>query len=152
MKQKLKKIAGLSLMIVLGIMWAVSGWFGVTRDDPSVQLEAALQQAIEQSRTIGFYKPFLTGVVLPNKAIFASLVGWGELLIGISFLSGTLVRLSTWAGVFMLLNYGLMNGALLQHLILVALMLSVFLSSPSRIYGFDRMMHRKWPSQSFFKK
>ncbi len=137
-------------MIFLGVMWAVSGWFSLMRHDPSGQLEAALKQAIEQGGTVAFYKPFLNGVVLPNKSIFAALVGWGELLIGISFLSGTLVKMSSWVGVFMLLNYGLMNGALLQHFILIVLMVLVFLVRSSRIYGLDKLLHRKWPDSKLF--
>lgn len=150
MKSKLRKMGGVSLMILLGVMWAVSGWFGVSRQDPSGYLEQALLQALEQEKTISFYQSFLSDVVIPNKVLFAHLAGWGELLIGISFLSGTLTRVSSLAGIFLLINYGLMNSALLQHFILMVLMVMVFWTKPSRVYGFDKLMHQKRPESSLF--
>ncbi len=150
MKSKLRRIGGISLMVLLGVMWAVGGWFGVTREEPSGHLEQILLQALANEQTIPFYRPFLSEVVIPNKALFAQLVGWGELLIGVSFLSGTLSRLSSLAGIFLLVNYGLMNGALIQHFILIVLMILVYLGKPGRAYGFDRLLHRKWPESRLF--
>ena len=150
MKLKLKKIGIVSLMIILGLIWIIGGWFGITRPDPSGHLETALTQAMKQGGTIQFYKPFLTEVVIPNKAVFAGLVAWGEFLVGISLLSGTLVKISTLVAVFLLLNYGLMNGAILQHFVLASLQLLIFFVKPSLIYGFDKTLKLKWPDSKLF--
>lgn len=36
--------------------------------------------------SFGFFRPFLESVVLPNAGLFAFLVAWGELFLGISLI------------------------------------------------------------------
>src|ERR1700733_13949209 len=50
-----------------------------------------LQDYIANS-AVGFYRPVLTGLVLPHAVFFGYLVGVVELLIGISLLIGLWVR------------------------------------------------------------
>lgn len=150
MKKKLKKIGGLILMFVLGVMWILSGWYGIIRPDRPGHLESILVEVISSGKTIPFYKPFLEAVVIPNKTLFAGLVAWGEFLVGLSFLSGTMVRFSSIAAMFMLLNYGLMNGAFFQHLIIIVLQMTVFLAMPGRYFGGDRLLAKRWPDSNWF--
>jgi len=51
-----------------------------------------------------FYRPILSGLVLPHAVFFGYLVGVLELLIGISLLIGLWVRLACVLGILFLLN------------------------------------------------
>ena len=66
-------------------------------------------------RSFGFFRPFLESVVLPNKVIFAMMVSWGELLIGVALIVGLATRYASAAGAFMVTCFWFMRG---QHLLL----------------------------------
>lgn len=51
--------------------------------------------------SIGFIRPFLESVVLPNKEVFAILVSWGELAIGLALIMGLATRWASIAGALM---------------------------------------------------
>jgi len=53
---------------------------------------------------VSFYRPVLSGLVLPHAVFFGYLVGVIELLVGISLLLGLWVRPACVLGIFFLLN------------------------------------------------
>src|SRR5579859_2502769 len=53
---------------------------------------------------IGFYRPFLAGLVLPHAVFFGYVVGVVELLVGISLLIGLWVRPACIVGMLFLAN------------------------------------------------
>lgn len=53
----------------------------------------------------GPYKSIFKEMVLPNANLFASLVKYGEMAVGIAFLLGTPLRLAAAIGIFLNLNY-----------------------------------------------
>ena len=55
--------------------------------------------------TAGLYHDFLLYVVLPHATIFAELVRWGEVLVGISLLIGLFARIGGTGGMLLALNY-----------------------------------------------
>ena len=59
---------------------------------------------------VSFYRPFLEHVVLPYQGIFAFMVGFGELLIGLALILGLATRYAAFAGAFMVLNFWLAKG------------------------------------------
>jgi thiosulfate dehydrogenase (quinone) large subunit len=86
----------------------------------------------------GWYASFLQSFVLPNAALFAYLVTFGEVLIGIALILGILTGIASFFGVFMNLNY-LLAGAVSTNPILG--FLALFLILAWRIagyYGLDR--------------
>jgi thiosulfate dehydrogenase (quinone) large subunit len=68
-----------------------------------------LQRGI--ATTAGPYHDFLVNVVQPNIALFAELVRFGELLVGISLFLGVFSRLGGFFGVVLPLNYMAARGA-----------------------------------------
>ena len=54
-----------------------------------------------------FWRPFLARVVVPHPTPFAWAVAAGELAIGLSLLSGLLVRWASIAGVLLMISIGL---------------------------------------------
>ena len=65
--------------------------------------------------TTGLYHEFLISIVLPHATIFAELSRWGEVLVGISLLTGLFARLGGIGGVLLTLNYMPANFAFWQY-------------------------------------
>jgi thiosulfate dehydrogenase [quinone] large subunit len=68
-----------------------------------------LQQGV--TSTAGPYHDFILGVVQPYAPVFAELVRFGELLVGISLLFGLFSRAGGFFGVLLPLNYMAVRGA-----------------------------------------
>lgn len=64
------------------------------------------------AKTAGPYHNFLVGTVAPNAAIFAQLVRFGELLVGISLVLGLFSRIGGFFGIVLTVNYIAARGAL----------------------------------------
>ncbi len=85
-----------------------------------------------------WYAAFLQNFVLPHAALFAYVVTFGEVLVGIALILGLLTGIAAFFGVFMNLNY-ILAGAVSTNPILG--FLALFLILAWRIggyYGLDR--------------
>ena len=71
-------------------------------------MESFLSAQLANSFT--FYRPFIESVVLPNKTIFASLVAWGELCVGLLMLVGLASRYAAAVGAILVLNFWFAKG------------------------------------------
>lgn len=63
-----------------------------------------------QQNTFGFYQWFVDGVVVPYKGLFAFLVTWGEVVLGIALIIGLATRWAAFAGAFMVANFWFTKG------------------------------------------
>jgi uncharacterized membrane protein YphA (DoxX/SURF4 family) len=102
--------------------------------------------------SVSFYRPFLSGVVLPRAVFFGYVVGIVELLIGISLLLGLWVRLACVLGVLFLLNIALASwwdpghgaplwryfGARLDTFPLSLLLVIFYAADAGKVWGLDR--------------
>jgi uncharacterized membrane protein YphA (DoxX/SURF4 family) len=100
---------------------------------------------------IGFYRPVLSGVVLPHAVFFGYTVGFVELLIGVCLLLGLWVRPAAVVGVLFLLNLTLAAwwepghgaplwryfGARLDTLPLMLLLIIFYAADAGRVWGLD---------------
>jgi uncharacterized membrane protein YphA (DoxX/SURF4 family) len=100
---------------------------------------------------VSFYRPFLSGVVLPHAVFFGYLVGVLELIVGISLFMGFRVRAGSVIGILFLLNLTLATwwgpghrapvwryfGAELDHLPLILLFIVFFAADAGRVWGLD---------------
>ncbi len=150
--KKVKNIIGIFFRFLMGAMWFMSALSWFRRTDSNQFILDAIATSMEQGKTLGFYQPFLVDVVTPNITLFAWLVSLGELLVGISLLSGTVVKVGSVGAVFLLLNYSFMNGSLfhLFNLCFVLIHVFLFISEPGRIFGGDKILHKKWPGVKIF--
>lgn len=112
--------------------------------------QAYLQGYIAGS-AVSFYRPFLSGLVLPHAVFFGYTVGMIELLIGVSLLFGLWVRPACVVGVLFLLNLTLAAwwepghgvplwryfGARLDTLPLLLLLVIFFAADAGRVWGID---------------
>jgi thiosulfate dehydrogenase [quinone] large subunit len=81
----------------------------------------------------GWYAWFLQNVVLPNAAVFAYMVTFGEVLIGLGLIVGLLTGIAAFFGVFMNMNF-LLSGAVSINPVIG--FLALFLILAWRVAGF----------------
>jgi len=100
---------------------------------------------------VDFYRPVLSGLVLPHAVILGYVVGAVESFIGISLLTGLWVRPASILGALFLLNLTLATwwgpghgapiwryfGAELDHLPLLLLFVIFYATDAGRVWGFD---------------
>ncbi|MBV8531341.1 MAG: DoxX family membrane protein [Candidatus Eremiobacteraeota bacterium] len=99
--------------IFTGAIWLIHAvpkfLYGEEFLPPNGSFTQYLQQGI--AKTAGPYHDFMVSVVQPNAAIFAELVRFGELLVGISLFFGIFSRLGGLFGIALALNYMAVRGA-----------------------------------------
>ena|ERR1700751_5446323 len=109
-----------------------------------------LQDYIANS-VVSFYRPVLSGLVLPHAVFFGYVVGIVELLIGLSLLLGLWVRAGCILGIAFLVNMVLATwwapghgvpvwryfGAELDHLPLLLLLIVFYAGDAGRTLGLD---------------
>ena len=96
------------LRIYTGAFFAWHGFSKLQRDDFAAGVEGFLNA--QSGTTFSFYQSFVESVVLPNKAIFASLVAWGEFGVGIAMILGLATRYAAAAGALLVLNFWFAKG------------------------------------------
>jgi uncharacterized membrane protein YphA (DoxX/SURF4 family) len=103
------------------------------------------------SSAVSFYRPVLSGLVLPHAVFFGYLVGVIELVVGITLLLGLWVRPGCVLGIFFLLNLTLASwwdvghgvpiwryfGARLDTLPLMLLLVVFYAADAGREWGLD---------------
>jgi thiosulfate dehydrogenase [quinone] large subunit len=96
------------LRVYTGAFFAYYGFGNIKRADFADSLEGFVSGSLEVS--FGIIRPFLESIVLPNKAVFAIMVSWGELLIGLALIVGLATRYASIAGAVMLAAFWFTKG------------------------------------------
>lgn len=135
------------LRVYLGVVMLVSGINKMTASPPWTP-QRQVENAVT-GRAHAFYKPFLQNVVLPHADLFGALIRWGETLVGVALITGTLTRLACVGSMIMLLNYMLMKGALPwqsgNDFAYSMIGLAVLLGAGGRTLGLDARLAARWP-------
>ncbi len=97
------------LRVYTGVFFVYHGIGKLRQDDFASGLADFLSRTLDAS--FSFYRPFLESIILPSKEVFAALVSWGELAIGIALILGLATRYAAFAGAFMVLNLWLAKGS-----------------------------------------
>lgn len=87
------------LRVYTGVFFLYYGFGKVRNPEFDNGLAGFVSGRLENSA--GFIKPFLESVVLPNNGVFAFLVAWGELAIGLALILGLATRWASVAGALM---------------------------------------------------
>ncbi|MFQ5663955.1 MAG: DoxX family membrane protein [Terriglobia bacterium] len=111
------------------------------------RMAASLERSLPQS--YGFYKAFVENTILPNQELFAFLVAWGEVLVGVGLLLGLFTRLAALMGLVMNTNYLLLLGQLplgpMNNAALIFAEIVILLGAAGRAYGVDYFLAKRWP-------
>ena len=92
-------------------------------------------------------KWYIEHVAKPGVDLWSKLIALGELALGISLIIGLLVRLSTFVGIVVVLNYHLTSGALFTlgffgnpwAILVISSLLVLYLTRAGRKYGLDAL-------------
>ena len=96
------------LRIYTGLFFAWNGIGKLSRDNFADGMESFLNAQLANSFII--YRPFIESVVLPNKTMFAPLVAWGELCVGLLMIVGLASRYAAAVGAILVLNFWFAKG------------------------------------------
>ena len=96
------------LRVYTGVFFLYYGFGKVRRDNFADGLAGFVNASLENS--FGFFRGFLESVVLPNSGLFAFMVSWGELLIGIALIIGLATRYAAAAGALMVAAFWFAKG------------------------------------------
>jgi thiosulfate dehydrogenase (quinone) large subunit len=112
-----------------------SGWIG---QGSGSALSGFVQGALAKTAgahpdVASWYGSFLQHIVLPHPALWAHLVTYGELLVGVALIVGAFTGIAAFFGLFMNLNY-LLAGTVSVNPILFAL--SIFLVLAWKVAGY----------------
>jgi thiosulfate dehydrogenase (quinone) large subunit len=141
------------LRVYLGAVFLIAA-LPKLHEDFTPGLTAFIQgRAMEQSH--GFYREFLQVVVLPNAQLFARLVTWGELLVGILLLLGLMTRLAGALALLLTANYMLAKGAWpwtpsSNDAAFAIVSLALMIGAAGRTFGLDSILARRWPRSPFW--
>lgn len=96
------------LRVYTGVFFLYYGFGKVRNANFADGLAGFVTGRLEESAA--FMRPFLESVVLPNKAVFAFLVAWGELAIGLALILGIATRWASIAGAVMVAAFWFTKG------------------------------------------
>lgn len=137
----------LIIRLYVGYTWLMAGWHKVTADawtgqnaGAAVQgfINGALAKAEEGKDVTGWYATFLESVVLPNAKVFAYMVAYGELLVGLGLIVGLFTGIAAFFGGLMNVSF-LFAGTLSSNPLLFVLATWLVLAwKVAGWYGLDR--------------
>ena len=144
----LARAALVILRIYLGVIFLRAAWPKLHSDFTPVLAGFLENVALEKAHP--FYLDFVQRVVLPNSSVFAELVTWGELLVGVTLILGLVTRLSAAAALFLTLNYMLAKGAWWwtpssNDAALNMIALALLIGAAGRTFGLDAFLAQRWP-------
>lgn len=144
----LARAALVLLRIYLGVVFLTAALPKLNRDfTPS--LVGFLEQ-VALSKGHPFYQEFVREVVLPHAPLFALLVTWGELAVGVLLIVGLLTRLSAVVALLLAVNHMLAKGAWLwtpssNDAAFAVISLALVVGAAGRTLGLDAFLARRWP-------
>jgi thiosulfate dehydrogenase [quinone] large subunit len=138
--------------ISIGYHFTMVGWAKVSRGFDADDLRRFL--ANPERDPFAWHRTFIEEFVVPNADWFSQLVAYGELAIGVSLLTGCLVRVASVFGALENLNIYLAvadsTPDFALHRIYVLLHVSFVLAAAGRSLGLDYWLHRKFPRSPLF--
>lgn len=149
----LARAALVLLRVYLGVIFLLAAW-PKFREDFTPGLTGFLEKvALEKGHP--FYIEFVQRVVLPNAPLFAALVTWGELLVGIALVLGLMTRLTAVVALLLTTNYMFAKGAWWwtpssNDAAFGMISLALLIGAAGRTFGLDSLLARRWPRSGFW--
>lgn len=88
----------------------------------------------------GWYAAFLEHVVLPNVSVFAYIITFGEVLVGVGLLLGAFTGIAAFFGIAMNMNYLLAGSVSINPILCICSVLLVLAWRVSGFWGLDRYL------------
>jgi uncharacterized membrane protein YphA (DoxX/SURF4 family) len=101
---------------------------------------------------VWFYRPFLSGIVVPHVAFFAPLVALTEIVVAVALLEGSATRLAAVVGMLLTANYFLLDGMSVVDVsndaAFVVGLAVLFFTAAGRVAGLDVLLARRSPQST----
>jgi thiosulfate dehydrogenase [quinone] large subunit len=141
------------LRIYLGVVFLLAA-IPKLQQDFAPGLTRFLEQVALQ-RGHPFYREFVQQVVLPNTSVFAALVTWGELFVGVTLILGVLTRVSATVALLLTVNYLFAKGQWFwtpsnNDAAFAAISIGLLIGAAGRTFGLDALLARRWPRAPFW--
>jgi thiosulfate dehydrogenase [quinone] large subunit len=141
----------LILRVHLGVILLVTDLGKLSRDAPFSAEMLGFLQGYAMRNASPPYQHFLQQVVIPHANVFSYLVMAGELLAGLSLLTGTATRVGAAVAMFLFLNFMLAKGRLFwspdsEDAAVFFSALVCLLGAAGRVWGVDAYLARRWRS------
>lgn len=98
----------LLLRVYTGIFFAYYGFRKIVSGSFADGMTGFLSSRADD--TVGWYRMIVEAVIVPMQGLFAFLVAYGELALGMALIIGLATRYAAFAGAFMVLNFWLAKG------------------------------------------
>ncbi|HEX3457927.1 MAG TPA: TQO small subunit DoxD [Candidatus Baltobacteraceae bacterium] len=139
-----------ALRIYVGLLWLA---YGTSKFEPNwVGGKLEFLQAVRSClpATAQPFRGFLEQVVIPNQALFGTLIAFGETLVGVALVFGFVAKVGAAGGMFLSLNYFFATGGYASRFGLMTLELLLFvvclflLATPSnQAFALDVLIGRQ---------
>lgn len=131
------------LRVYTGVFFLYYGFGKLTGGNFADGMEGFIRGNLEHS--FGFMREFLESVVLPHKVLFATVVSWGEFLLGLALIVGLATRWVSLAGALMVACFWFTKGqgflAAQNHdAIWFMILLVLAAMHAGRAYGLDQRL------------
>ena len=136
------------LRVYTGLFFTWNGIGKITRDNFADGMEVFLNS--QSANSFAFYRTFIESVVLPNKTMFAAMVSWGELCVGLLMIVGLATRYAAAIGAILVLNFWFAKGLPLlagtnQDVAWLVIFVVLGMVPAGRIAGLDDGLSDKLP-------
>jgi thiosulfate dehydrogenase (quinone) large subunit len=144
----LARAALVLLRIYLGTVFLIAASPKI-REDFTPRLTSFLEQVALQKGHL-FYQEFIRQVVLPHASLFATLITWGELVVGLLLILGLFTRLASVVALILCVNYMFAKGAWLwwpssNDAAFATIALALVIGAAGRTLGLDALLARRRP-------
>lgn len=136
--------------LILGVEWLRAGLEKVLNPEFSSGLNKTLGFFASKNPS-NFFVGLINSYFIPNSEVFAMLVSWGEVFVGLALIIGFFVNFSLIIAIFMNLNFyfaagwtGVSTAGLNALMILIQLIL--IFSYGSKLISLDELLVAKWPA------
>jgi thiosulfate dehydrogenase [quinone] large subunit len=144
------------LRIAVGYHFVMAAWPKIT--GPFINGHLLPDELVKtvMKDPFAWHRAFILGVVIPHSQFFSHLIAFGEMAIGISLITGCLVRISSTFGAFhnlnILLAIAVANGGpqLGINRIFIVLQVVFACSSAGRALGLDGLLKKRFPDSKLF--
>ncbi len=141
-------LAGLPARLYAGYFFLKFGLHKITTGFDGPTLQKTLSGWAAEPH-YSFYMTFLTKVAMPHAGLFAFLVAFGELAVGVALLVGAATRLAAIVGIFMCLNFLFASGTAIVStegpVIFTLFLLTVYATAAGRALGLDQILKTRLP-------
>ena len=143
------------LRVHLGVILLVTDLGKMTARAPFSAEMLGFLEGYAMRNASGAYQHFLQQLVIPHAALFSYLVMAGELVAGLSLLTGTATRVGAAVAMFLFLNFMLAKGRLFwspdsEDAAVFFSALVCLLGAAGRMWGLDAYLARRWPAIPFW--